>query len=206
MVSFAAVAAADETAHGPSFSADIVSRAPGEAAAKIGRIYVSNGSKVRIEALAAPSGYFLIENAAAIYVSAAQRIFMDAKQSTPLTQVFVPVSPENPCHAWLTAATFAGGSQPAWECQRVQAPAEADRGKREFQVIVGERNWSHRRVDSALKFPVRLLDADGKTIALEHVRIEAQLDHLFALPQGYRKWEPDEIVERIKHSDVWVGP
>jgi hypothetical protein len=201
--SFITVGAADETLG--SFSADICSGVPGEAAAKIGSIYVSN-SRVRIETLAAPSGYFLIGAAAAVYVRPSQRIFMDAKQSTVLTQVFVPVNPDDPCAAWRVAAISAGGPSRAWECQLVEVNAAVDLGKREFRVILAGRNLSRRWVDSALHFPVKFFDADGTTITLEHVRIEAQPHDLFTLPPGYRNLDPNALIERIKHSDVWAGP
>jgi hypothetical protein len=77
---------------------------------------------------------------------------MDAKQSTLLTQIFVPIDPIDPC----------------------------------------------------LKFPVKLRAVDGTTIALEHTRVEAQSANLFAVPPSYRRLDPQALIERIKHSDVWA--
>jgi hypothetical protein len=45
---------------------------------------------------------------------------------------------------------------------------------------------SLRWIDSVLEFPVKLLAADGTTIA--------------------RKLDPRALIERIKHSDAWVDP
>jgi hypothetical protein len=64
------------------------------------------------------------------------------------------------------------------------------------------RDW----VDPDLEFPIKLRAADGTTIALEHIRLKAQPASLFAMPPGYRKSDPQALIDRIKHSDVWVGP
>jgi len=63
-----------------------------------------------------------------------------------------------------------------------------------------EPSW----IDSDLEFPIKLLAADGTTIALEHIQIEAQPASLFELPSGFRKLDPRALIERIKHSDAWV--
>jgi hypothetical protein len=86
----------------PDFSADIVSRdAAGALLGGGGRLYAS-GRKVRIETPDVPAGFFLIggDLGAALFVGTTQRVFMDAKQSTRLTQIFVPVDPHDPCPQW----------------------------------------------------------------------------------------------------------
>jgi hypothetical protein len=57
-----------------------------------------------------------------------------------------------------------------------------------------------------LEFPIKLRAADRTTITLEHIRIGAQPADLFSVPAGYRKWDPRELIERIKQSDVWAAP
>ena len=71
---------------------------PGASVGPVGRLYVSGG-KVRIETPEAAAGFFLIdgETAAAVFVRPTQRLFMDAKQSTWLTQILVPLDPDAPC-------------------------------------------------------------------------------------------------------------
>src|ERR1700735_2705084 len=94
----------------PEFSADIVSRdAHGVSVGTGARLYVAN-RRVRIETPEASAGFFLMDGAAgtAFFVRPAQQLFMDAKQSTRLTQLFVPVDPNDPCRQWRTAATIAG--------------------------------------------------------------------------------------------------
>src|SRR5271155_3740644 len=107
------------------FSADIVSRdAAGALVGGSARLYAS-GLKVRIETPEVPAGFFLIggDSGAALFVGTTQRVFMDAKQSTRLTQIFVPVDPRDPCPQWRAAAQNAGapGAGGDWRCERAAA-------------------------------------------------------------------------------------
>lgn len=72
-------------ANASQFSADIVStNADGQPAGPPGKVYVSN-DKVRIETPDVAGGFFIIDGAtnAAFFVRPSQRVFMDAKQSSP---------------------------------------------------------------------------------------------------------------------------
>ncbi len=53
----------------------------------------SSDDKVRIETPELADGFFLVDGAkpAAYFVRPAARVFMDARQSSRLTQIFVPV-------------------------------------------------------------------------------------------------------------------
>jgi hypothetical protein len=201
------------------FSADIVSRdAAGAPLGGRARLYAS-GRHVRIEAPEFPAGFFLIggDLGAALFVGTTRRVYMDAKQSTRLTQIFVPVDPRNPCPQWRAAAQHAGvpGAEGDWRCARaadVGAAAGADAGADagaggtiEFRVDSPDQNSSLRWIDLRLEFPVKLKAADGATIALENIRVDAQPANLFAIPEGFRKFDPQGLIDRIKHSDVWVG-
>jgi hypothetical protein len=203
------------------FSADIASRdAAGTLLGGVARVYVS-GRKVRIETPEVPAGFFLIAGDAgtALFVGTTQRVFMDAKQSTRLTQIFVPVDPRDPCPQWRAAAQNAGvpGAEGDWRCARAAgagasagAGGGADRGAGwagtiEYRVVSPDQNSSRRWIDTRLEFPVKLEAADGATIALENIRVEAQPANLFAIPAGFRKFDPRGLIERIKHSDVWAG-
>jgi hypothetical protein len=160
------------------FSADI----PGAAA----KLYTSDG-KVRIETAA---GYFLIDSSTSVFVHPNQKLFTDARYSKQLVQLFIPVDPDNPCVQWQAA------SAGEWRCEkiepgrwRVRPPGQA---AREF--------W----IDSSLGFPTRIQTSEGETLALENIRIAAQSPDLFTLPASYRKLDPQALIERMKHSDVWV--
>ncbi len=199
--------------HGSSgvyeFSADIVNRdADGVSVGTGARLYVAN-RMVRIETPEASAGFFLIDGAAgtAFFVRPTQQVFMDAKQSTRLTQVFVPVDPNDPCRQWQAAAKNAGVPSAGgdWRCGRIDTAIVDGRRTIEFSVVSPDQKSSRGWIDPDLEFPIQLRAADGTTIALEHIRVEAQPASLFAMPPGYRKSDPQALIERIKHSDVWVG-
>jgi hypothetical protein len=192
------------------FSADIVSRdADGVSVGNAGRLYVAN-RMVRIETPEASAGFFIIDGAAgtAFFVQPTQQVFMDAKRSTRLKQIFVPVDPHDPCRQWQAAAKNAGVSSAGgdWRCGRIDTSIIDGRRTIEYRVVSPDQKPSRGWVDPDLEFPIKLRAADGTTIALEHIRVEAQPASLFAMPPGYRKSDPQALIDRIKHSDVWVGP
>ena len=184
------------------FSADIVSRnAAGSAVGGGAKLHAAH-YKVRIETPETGTGFFLIDGEAgtALYVQASRGIFMDAGQSTRLTRVFVPIDPKDPCPQWQAAEASAGvsGQAGGWQCTRIDAG--------EYRVVSPDGSSSRRWIDPDLQFPVKLQEGDGTTIALEHIRVEAQPAGLFAMPPGYRKVDPQGVIDRIKHSDVWAAP
>jgi hypothetical protein len=190
------------------FSADIVSRdAAGAAVGSIARVYAAD-RQVRIETAGPHAEFFLIDGDAGsvLFVRPAQQVFMDAKQSTLLTQVFVPIDPADPCRQWQAAARNAGTANAGgnWRCARISAETVGGRGTIEYQVVFPDGKSSQRWIDPELQFPVKLRAADGTTIALEHICVEAQPASLFAVPPSYRKFDPHALIDRIKHSDVWA--
>jgi hypothetical protein len=91
------------------FSADIVTTGvTGWAGGAAGKLYVSNGA-VRLETPDLPASFFVVngDTGTAYLVRPAQRVFMDAKQSSRLTQILVPVDPEDPCEQWQAMAIVA---------------------------------------------------------------------------------------------------
>jgi hypothetical protein len=198
-------AAPAETPIALGFSADIVTRdADGLAAGSAGRLYVANRT-VRIEA-AGVDGYFLVdgETGTALFVQPARRLFMDAKQSTLLTQIFIPIDPKDPCPQWRAAAMNAGASGD-WTCAPAQIGAAGERGMIEYRADFPYRRSSRLWIDADLKFPVKLRAPDGTTIALEHIRVAAQPAIQFTIPPGFQKSDPQGLIDRLKRSDVWVG-
>jgi hypothetical protein len=211
-------ASADPPSSKHDFSADIVTRdASGAALGTSGRLYATSG-KVRIETTAAAAGYFLIDGttATALFVRPQQRVFMDARQSTPLTRIFIPVDPSNPCERWQTAAKSSGlaNATGEWHCERtepdpntVDSIGTARRGAVvEYCVTWPDHAATQGWIATDLNFPVKWRAVDGTTLTLEHVRVEAQPPDLFALPPDYRKSDPQALIDRIKHSDVWAAP
>jgi hypothetical protein len=191
------------------FSADVVKRdASGRVVGGAAKIYVAN-RKVRLETSEASAGFFLIDGEAgtALFVQPAQRVYMDAKQSTRLTQLFVPVDVNNPCPQWQTAAKNAGTADAGgtWHCARAESASANPDGNVAYRLFSQGEQLNIRWVDAELGLLMKLEAADGTTIALEHIRIEAQPATLFALPPDFHKSDPQALLERIKRSDVWVG-
>lgn len=189
----------------PDFSADIVTHdAAGSVLNPGARLYASNG-KVRIETPEATTGFFLIdaESTTALFIRPAQRIFMDARQSTRLTQLFLQVDPRDPCERWQAAAKNAGAPVAGddWHCERVRAGRDV-----EYRVGSNPRNSTQRWIDPKLSFPVKVRIADGTILELEHIKEEPQPAQLFAVPTDFHKLDPQALINRIKQSDVWVEP
>jgi hypothetical protein len=186
------------------FSADIV-----DGTAPPAKIYTADG-KVRIETPEAASGFFLIDGTAgtALFVRPGQQYFTDARQSSRLTQLFVAVDPDNPCIQWQAAARIAGvpGTDGEWHCMKVGVLEIDGRPTTEWRVTSAAGDSSQRWIDSRLGFPVRMRLSDGAILALANVRVAAQSAELFAVPRSYRRLDPHALLERIKHSDVWVEP
>jgi hypothetical protein len=193
----------------PQFSADIIRRdASGAAIGPAAKLYVA-GHKTRIDGIDASGGFFITDSEAesALFVRPAQHIYMDAEQSTPLTQIFIPVEPRDPCQQWQTAARIAGAaSNDGWRCVLIGSANIDNRETLEYQVLSRGSAGSRRWIESGLGFPVRSRTADGATTALENIRIESQPQSLFSVPPDYRKLDPRALIERIKHSDVWAEP
>jgi hypothetical protein len=199
-----------ESASAREFSADIARRdAAGTAIGTGARLYAANG-KVRIETPESPAGFFLIDSQAgsALFVRPAQHIYMDSKQSSRLTQFFVPVDPKDPCPQWRAAAIQAGMTDAGgdWHCKRIGTATIDGRGTIEYQVVSPQKESGRRWIDPDLGLPLKLQAADGTTVLLENIRIEAQSPSLFAVPQGFGKLDPQALIDKIKRSDVWVEP
>jgi hypothetical protein len=200
-------ASAEPLSSTQEFSADIVSRdSSGATLGTNGKLYAAHG-KVRIETSAAAAGFFITDRATAtaLFVRPQQRVFMDARQSTLLTRIFLPVDPSNPCAQWQAAAKAAGVADTAsdWQCERMHIVAR-DTIEYTLTSPAGAvvRSW----IATDLGFPVKWRAADGTTLTLEHIRVEAQPLALFTIPADYRKSDPQALIDRIKHSDVWAAP
>src|ERR1700683_1289107 len=90
-------------ARAQTFSADLVTRNVGVQPNGQGRVYVSGG-KVRIETPGFADGFFIVDvdgdRSAAWFVQPQRWLVMEARQSSPLTQLLVRVDPKDPCRQW----------------------------------------------------------------------------------------------------------
>jgi hypothetical protein len=190
-----------------SFSAEIVSvdtdGAPLGAAAKL---YVAD-RKARIEMAGSADSFFVSDAGAgtALVVRSAQRLYLDARQSTPLTQIFVRVDPYHPCRQWQAAAATAGlPSIGDWQCKPIARAIVSQHEIIEYRVVTRDRQTNYGWVDAALGFPVKWQAVDGRVFVVENILLQAQPKSLFSIPPRYRKLDPQALLERIKHSDVWA--
>lgn len=171
-----------------------------------GRLYVS-GDKVRIESPDFPDGFFLVESAkpTAFFVRPAQAVFMDARQSTVLTRLFVPVDPDNPCRQWQVMAGIAGlADQGDWRCDPAGVETIAERELTAWRATPSTGHAFIGWIDRIRRFPLKITTNDGAILSAESIRDEEQPASLFEMPKGARKFDPQALIEQIKHSDVWV--
>jgi hypothetical protein len=188
------------------FSADLVG-VGAERQVTLGKLNVAGG-KVRLETPEVKTGFFLFLGDAAYFVRPASRIYMDAKQSSQLAQIFIPVDTQRPCDAWQAMAKISGAADNGteWRCDRV---GEETIGERDTTVVkaISPRQRSYTVwIDRRAGFPLRLLTDDGSSYRLERIEDKPQPASLFAVPPAYAKFDPQKLLERIKQSDVWVEP
>jgi hypothetical protein len=205
------LAASCLSAPAQQFSADLVRRDAGATDSHAaGKINVSGG-RVRIETSDVRAGYFLIlgDAEAAYFIRPAAKIFMDARQSSVLTQLLVAVDPDDPCTQLRQAARVAGtaGQGAEWHCERVGSDDAADsRRTIIYRAISVQGQRYFVWIDLLLRFPVKLQMEDGAVVDVANIHDAPQPESLFVVPAGYRKFDPQQLVDRVRQSDVWVEP
>jgi hypothetical protein len=200
------------SAQAQQFSADLVAVKGDGGWAPAGKLRVS-GDKVRIETPELADGFFVIEGAkpAAFFVRPAAKLFMDARQSSRLSRIFVPVEPDNPCRQWEAMAKVAGvveqsaKNQDDWRCERLSEETIDGNSTIAYRASLPPNRELVGWIDPARKFPLRIETEDGTIIAARNIRDEPQPAQLFEIPSGFRKFDPEALIRRIKQSDVWVA-
>jgi hypothetical protein len=191
------------------FSADLVyDKAGVRTAAHSGKLNVAD-RKIRIELPDLAIGFFIVRSdaAAAYFVKPAQRVFMDAKQTSELTQLLVPVDPDDPCRQWQAMAQIAGVTDQgaAWRCERIGDESIAGRRTIKYQGISPREDRYLIWIDPRIDFVVKLEANDG-SVEVANIQEGPQPAQLFEIPAGYAKFDPQKLIDRIKQSDVWVEP
>ncbi|MGY4474236.1 hypothetical protein [Bradyrhizobium sp. USDA 3364] len=207
LLAVAVVAHAPKPATAQQFSADLVARKD-ETVTVLGTLRVAQ-QKARIEATALPDGFFLIDTArpSAYFVRPGAHVFMDARQSSPLTQMFVPVDPDDPCRQWQAIAQLSAPiDHAAWHCERDGAEVTAGRDTDVYRITAPSGSGFIGWIDRARRFPVQVKTADGTLIVADHIRDAPQPAQAFEIPAGLRKFDPQALIRRIQQSDVWVAP
>ena len=196
------------------FSANIITTNPrGEAASKPSAVRVMNG-RVRFETPDLPTGFFLVSNDpdAAYFVRPAARAFMDAGGSSRLPQLFVPLDPDDPCPRWQAMAKAVGSIDPStqegieWRCTRIGDEKIDGRDTIRHQATLMQSQQRAAWIDPRLRFPLKIVAEDGTIYELKDIVEAPQTASQFEIPADFRKFDPLALIQRLKHSDVWVGP
>jgi hypothetical protein len=193
-------------AQAQQFSAEIMIMKDDGASAPAGKVYVAGG-KERLETPEHTDGFFVIDGAApsAYFVQPSARQFMDARQSSRLTRLFVPVDPDNPCLQWESMARLAGVTdQGAWHCERVGQETIDGSSAIAYRVVSAPGRELLGWVDPMRKFPLRVKTEDGAVFEVGNLHDQPQAAELFEVPTNFRKFDPQALINRIKQSDVWV--
>jgi hypothetical protein len=194
------------SAQAQQFSADLVAAQDNVTAAPVGRLRVL-GDKVRLETSEVADGFFLIDGAkaAAYFVRPRAREFMDARQSSRLALTFVTVDPDDPCRQWQAMAQQAGLGEQNWRCERIGEETIEGRNTIAWRTVAASGRQLSGWIDRERRFPLRVKTEDGTIVTAGHVRDEPQPAELFQIPSGFRKFDPQLLIDRIKQSDVWVA-
>jgi hypothetical protein len=195
------------SARAQQFSADLTTKRPDGTSAPAGKLRVYD-SKVRIETPDLPDGFFLIDGAkpTALFVRPAACVFMEARQSSLLTRLFVPVDPGSPCPQWQAMARDAGIAERGdWRCERLADEAIVGHIAAAYRAVSPAGQELLAWIDPIRKFPVQIKTEDGTVIVAQNIRDDRQPAQMFEVPSGFRKFDPQALLRRIKQSDVWVA-
>ena len=194
-------------AQAQQFSADLFMMRSDGAAVPAGKLRVLD-DKVRIETPEHADGFFLVDSAkpTAYFVRPAGRVFMEARQSSRLTRLFIQLDPNDPCRQWQAMATLAGVADLGdWRCERMGEETIGGRGATAYRAVSASGREFFGWIDPIRKFPLRIKTEDGAVIAAENFHDEPQATGLFEIPEGLQKFDPEALIRRIKQSDVWVA-
>ncbi len=194
-----------------TFSADlaIISQS-GEIEGELGKVYAGS-SKVRVETPDLRDSFFTLDpvKKTAYFVRPNRRIYMDAKQSSRWTELLIPVDSDSPCKQWqaMAQATRSAPEPEAdWRCVRLGDDMLDGHRTIKYRVSAPGRAEAIDWIDPSLNFLVRSRTAAGSGIDIKNVESGPQKESLFEIPAGYAKFDPQQVIELIKHSDVWVEP
>jgi hypothetical protein len=206
----AACATLIDIAAAQEFSATLVaSGAEGMASGARGRINVSGG-KVRLETPEIVTGFFLVDAGAdtAYFVRPTLHTYMEARQSSLLAQILVPLEPDDPCARWQAIAKLSGAAADggAWRCERTGEETLDGHAATTWRAVSPQQRTYLAWIDRELKFPLRIATSFGTSFSLTDIVQAPQPASLFRLPPNYQKFDPQGLIDRIKQSDVWVEP
>jgi hypothetical protein len=192
------------------FSAELIAgNAAGGTVGSPGKIFVAD-RKVRIETSDFPNSFLIVDSnvPAAYLVRQRLRVFMDAKQSSRLTRLFVAPGGLDPCSQWRTMAEVAGiiiGDGGQWRCEAAETESLDGRASRKFR-ITSPSDHATAWIDGQLNFPVKFELDDGAVLTLRNIQEGAQPPETFEVPGNFKKFNQQLFLERLKRTDIWVEP
>jgi hypothetical protein len=91
-----------------------------------------------------------------------------------------------------------------WHCARDGEAVIDGRNAIVYRAMVGSEQQVVASIDPTLGFPLRIELGDGTVFAIEAVMQQPVKSDLTQIPAGFRKFDPQTLIKRIKQSDVWV--
>jgi hypothetical protein len=213
-VLFASVAAgilACAPARAQEFSADVTTADAEGRFIEAGKLSVSSG-KVHFETPDVPNAFFLVSSDVngAYLIKPTQRVYMDAGQASRVILLFVSVNSDDPCPQWLAMIKLTGipdqnsRQETQWHCNRVGSDTISGRNTVRFQAATLDGRRRTGWIDPLLRFPLKIAAEDGTTFELRNIVEEAQPRSRFEIPPEFIKFDPRQLIEHLKKSDVWV--
>src|SRR5262249_42801878 len=145
-----------------------------------------------------PGDYFLLdgEKGTAYLVKPSSHLFMEARQSSPLTRLLIGVEPSNPCGQWQRMAIVAGmlEQDEQWRCERIREEEVGGRAAVAYHAYSSKQDFVGW-IDAGLKFPLKIQAEKIATFALSNVQERPQPANLFEIPANYRKFDPRDLIE-----------
>ena len=75
-----------------------------------------------------------------------------------------------------------------------------------WRAVSPQQRTYGARIDRELKFPLRITTNFGTSFSLTEIVQAPQPASLFRIPLNFKKFDPQALIDQIKHSDVWVEP
>ncbi len=141
------------------------------------------GDKARIEAPDLQSGFFLVRTDAktVYFVQPDRQVFMDARQSSVLTELLVPVDPDAPCPKWQEMAQISGSAAAVRRGNAIASPSRRTMAMPSVKYDMTSPRGKHYSswIDPQLRYVVRIESYDGSTTELKNVQEAPQPDSAF---------------------------
>ena len=100
----------------------------------------------------------------------------------------------------------AAANRKAWQCRRTGGEILDGRLTTTWRAVSPQQRTYGAWIDRELKFPLRITTNFGTSFSLTEIVQAPQPASLFRIPLNFKKFDPQALIDQIKHSDVWVEP